>query len=111
MADDRKPDSSTLEWYVNWLAERYPDWTEEVRLSLATDFAIQQLPPVRKTDEFGEPDTTEEELTRAEQRKRARLTGKELMDILKERTNEQLGVQAARHKHAGADLSKLCGRG
>jgi len=43
MADDRKPDSSTLEWYVNWLAERYPEWPEEVRLQYATYFAVQQL--------------------------------------------------------------------
>jgi hypothetical protein len=85
MADDRKPDSSTLEWYVNWLAERYPEWPEEVRLQYATDFAVQQLPPVRKTEDgMYDLEPASEEDVRAEQRKRARLTMKEIMGILKE---------------------------
>jgi len=28
--------SNTVEWYVNWLKEARPDWTDEQRLEVAT---------------------------------------------------------------------------
>jgi len=42
--------NSTIEWYVGWLKEVRPDWTDEQRLEIATGFATQQQPPVRPTE-------------------------------------------------------------
>ena len=78
----------TICWYVDWLKERNPEWTEERCLELATGFATAQQPLARPTlDEL----TEENEKTNAEERKAERagerkdrqyLTGKELMAIL-----------------------------
>ena len=76
---------STTEWYVNWLTETRPDLTPEQVLEMATGFANQQLPLVRKPDiDDAEEDSsvpTAEEVREA-QRSRARLTGKELAAII-----------------------------
>lgn len=75
---------TTIEWYVEWLRERNPDWTDEQRLEVATGFAVLQEPPKRPVVE---PEETPDEQTAAEARKEDRknrryLTGKELMEIL-----------------------------
>lgn len=72
----------TIEWYTNWLAERRPDLSEEQRLEMATGFTQQQQPPVRKPDELQTDEVVTANNERAEQRKRARLTEKELGTIL-----------------------------
>lgn len=45
---------TTTEWYVDWLKENYPDWSDDQRLEVATGFANQQLPPVRPIEEAEE---------------------------------------------------------
>jgi hypothetical protein len=42
---------STLEWYINWLAERHPEWSPEQRLEVATGFVAQQQPLTPKEEE------------------------------------------------------------
>jgi hypothetical protein len=83
---------STVEWYINWLQERNPDWTDAQRLEVATGFSKSQQVPARPTEaEEDDPVEAMERITgqevrkaeRAEERKnRKYLTGKELMDIL-----------------------------
>jgi hypothetical protein len=73
---------STVDWYVEWLAKRRPDLSEEVRLEIATGFASQQALPLPKAAEVEEEEDPVEEDKRAELRKRARLTAKELTDII-----------------------------
>jgi hypothetical protein len=79
---------STIDWYVNWLAERRPDLSGEQILEMATGFTMLQQPPVQKPDPDDDvlPDgqTVGNLLAadRAEQRKRRRLTGKELAAII-----------------------------
>ena len=87
MVDTRPVDSGTLTWYINWLGERYPDWTEDQCLEAATGFARQQLPPQRPTeDDDDDPvdamDRLAGEARAAERKARRYLTGKELMEII-----------------------------
>ena len=79
---NRKPDESTVEWYVQWLEETRPDWTPEQRLEIATGFSAAQLPPERPLEQDEEPEQTG--ATKADERKEERryLTGKELERIL-----------------------------
>lgn len=76
---------STVEWYVQWLADRYPDWTPEQRIEIATGFAEQQQPPKAKLPEEDIEEDSQNN-ARPEERKDARrrtyLTDKELTDIL-----------------------------
>jgi len=48
--------SNTVEWYVNWLKEARPDWTDEQRLEVATGFADRQQVPVTKSTTVGDED-------------------------------------------------------
>ena len=78
---------TSIEWYVNWLAENRPDIAPDQRLELATGFVAQQQPLVRPDDAAEDQDVIDEdtlrEATRAEERKnRKYLTGDELMKIL-----------------------------
>ena len=81
-ADTRPVDSGTLIWYINWLSERYPDWTEEQCVEVATGFTRQQLPPERPVEIEEEPITNVLDLRAADRKTRRYLTGKELMEIL-----------------------------
>ena len=77
-ADTRSVDSGALTWYINWLSELYPDWTEEQRLEIATGFVAAQLPPARLVEE----DDPVEEARKEERKMRRYLTGEELLEIL-----------------------------
>ena len=73
---------NTVSWYVNWLKEARPDWTDEQRLEVATGFADHQqqpLPAMVKEDE-PEPDVPNE---RAASRHKERLN-KFISGLLKE---------------------------
>jgi hypothetical protein len=87
MAADAKPvDSGTLTWYIRWLSERYPDWTDEQRLEIATGFVTAQLPPERPVEDDDPVEAmerlTDQEIRAADRKARRYLTGKELMEIL-----------------------------
>ena len=86
MVDTRPVDSGTLSWYIDWLAERCPDWTDEQRLEAATGFAQSQLPP-QQPPEDDDPEATnlltDHEIRAADRKARRYLTGKELMEILR----------------------------
>ena len=85
MVDTRPINSGTLAWYVDWLGERNPVWTEDQRLEVATGFARQQLPPQRPPEDEDSDDGIMERLKEthaAERKARRHLTGKELMEIL-----------------------------
>jgi hypothetical protein len=81
---------SSIEWYINWLAETRPDISPEQRVELATGFVQQQQPPVRPTeteednalDEAADETRKREEARAAERKNRKYLTGEELMSIL-----------------------------
>ncbi|MFI5260845.1 MAG: hypothetical protein ACHQU0_03560 [Candidatus Paceibacteria bacterium] len=79
---------SSIEWYINWLAENRPDLRAEQRVELATGFVQSQQPPTAaaETDDDTDDAPTEEQLreeARANERKnRKYLTGDELMKIL-----------------------------
>ena len=88
MSDTRLVDSGTLTWYINWLGERYPDWTEEQRVEAATGFTRQQLPPQRPTEDDDPVDLLVEEASVAERKARRYLTGKELMEIVRTPGNQ-----------------------
>jgi hypothetical protein len=77
-ADTRSVDSGALTWYINWLSELYPDWTEEQRFEIATGFVAAQLPPARLVEE----DDPVEEARKEERKMRRYLTGEELLEIL-----------------------------
>jgi hypothetical protein len=77
---------NTVAWYVEWLNERNPEWTDEQRLEVAIGFAQQQAPPKPKAEEDA-PETDEpqtEESAREQERAQARrhLNAKELQAIL-----------------------------
>lgn len=76
--------ANTAEWYVKWLEERYPDWTPEQRLEIATNFAEQQTITLRpaQIEEDEEPQSNARAEERADARKRSYLTEKELNKIL-----------------------------
>jgi len=86
VVDTRPVDSGTLSWYIDWLAERCPDWTDEQRLEAATGFAQSQLPPQRPTEDDDPVEAmerlTDQEIRAADRKARRYLTGKELMEIL-----------------------------
>jgi hypothetical protein len=86
VVDTRPVDSGTLSWYIDWLAERCPDWTDEQRLEAATGFAQSQLPP-QQPPEDDDPEAmnllTDHEIRAADRKARRYLTGKELMEILR----------------------------
>ncbi len=77
---------STLDWYIDWLKERNPEWTDAQRLEVATGFVTAQQPPqkpaeVEEDEQLAAVDARKAE--RAEARKgRQYLTGEELMKIL-----------------------------
>jgi len=85
-ADTRSVDSGALTWYINWLSERYPDWTDEQRLEIATGFVTAQLPPERPVEDDDPVEAmerlTDQEIRAADRKARRYLTGKELMEIL-----------------------------
>ena len=87
MSDTRPVDSGTLTWYINWLSERYPDWTEDQRLETATGFSRQQLPPQRPSEDADDDpvdamDRLAGEASVAERKARRFLTGIGLMEII-----------------------------
>jgi hypothetical protein len=82
MVDARQIDSGTLAWYLEWLSERNPEWTDEQRLEIATGFVTTQLPPERPVEIEEEPITNVLDLRAADRKTRRYLTGKELMEIL-----------------------------
>jgi hypothetical protein len=77
---------STLDWYVDWLKERNPEWTDAQRLEAATGFVAAQQPPqkpveIEEDEERGAVDARKAE--RAEERRnRSVLTGDELLKII-----------------------------
>jgi hypothetical protein len=73
---------STVEWYVTWLKNFQPDWTDEQRLEVATGFAQSQLPPQRPAEIEEEPISNVLDLRAADRKARRYLTSKELMEIL-----------------------------
>jgi hypothetical protein len=78
-------DSGTLAWYLAWLSERNPEWTDEQRLEIATGFVTAQLPPARPIKDEDSDDGIMERLKEAhaaERKARRYLTSKELMEIL-----------------------------
>jgi hypothetical protein len=54
-------EDSTLDWYIQFLTQRYPDWTPEQRLEVATGFVNQQKPPQRPAEIEEEPEPVGEE--------------------------------------------------
>jgi hypothetical protein len=78
---------TTVEWYVDWLKERNPEWTDEQRLEIATGFANQQL-PVTKSATVGEEPAADEEPTpedvREQKRKAERLLNGYIGNLFKE---------------------------
>ena len=89
MVDTRPVASGTLSWYIDWLAERCPDWTDEQRLEAATGFAQSQLPPQQPAEIEEEPITNVLDLRAADRKMRRYLTGKELMEILQTPANSR----------------------
>ncbi len=82
MVDTRPINSGTLAWYVDWLGERNPEWTEDQRLEVATGFAKAQQPPTRPTLEeivednrIEDEDNTERATARSEKRLREFIGG------------------------------------
>lgn len=78
---------STIEWYVGWLGERNPEWTDEQRLEVATGFAKQQEPQSLQVieDDALVADKTAAELRTAERKARRHLTADELSALLSDR--------------------------
>ena len=89
MVDARQIDSGTLAWYVQWLGERNPEWTDEQRLEIATGFVTAQLPPQQPAEIEEEPITNVLDLRAADRKMRRYLTGKELMEILQTPANSR----------------------
>jgi len=65
--------SSTVEWYVKWLQETHPDWTEDQRLEVATGFADRQQQPLPAVAELEEEAPADETRERSKTRHEARL--------------------------------------
>jgi len=63
---------SSIEWYINWLAETRPDISPEQRVELAIGFVQQQQPPERPREEDS-VEEIEQESPREQQRREYRL--------------------------------------
>lgn len=76
---------TTTEWYVEWLKDNYPDWSDEQRLEIATGFAKQQEFIVGTVVEVEEPVADDPKAdARAKRRKDERMLRGYMSSLLKE---------------------------
>lgn len=85
---------STLGWYIDWLKERNPEWSDDQRLEVATGFVTTQQVPERPKEVEEDEKLAAEDARKAERpelyelfykgagRNRKFLTGEELMAII-----------------------------